>query len=131
MGRRSTLEVAARLPELSAVVEPSQSRAQIHAELDRVRRDFHALVACATPHDLQRKSEGTQWTNRQLLFHMLFGYLITRTLRLIVKLMSRAPDPVQSGFAAALNGATRPFHRINYWGACAGAALIAPVRADA
>lgn len=113
------------------MVEPSQSRAQLHAELDRVRSEFHALVACATPQDLQRKSDGTQWTNRQLLFHMLFGYLITRNLRLIVKLMSRAPDPVQHGFAAALDGATRPFHRINYWGSCAGAALIAPVRADA
>lgn len=113
------------------MIEPSQLRAQLHAEMDRVRSEFHALVAGATPHDLQRKSNGTQWTNRQLLFHMLFGYLITRNLRLIVKLMSRAPGPVQRGFTAALDGATRPFHRINYWGSCVGAVLITPARADA
>ncbi len=53
---------------------------------------FHSLVAGATPDDLQRKSDGTEWTNRQLLFHMLFGYLITLNLRVIVRLMSRAPD---------------------------------------
>jgi hypothetical protein len=46
----------------------------------------------------------------------LFGYLIAWNLRLIVKLMSRAPDPVQHGFAAGLDGATRPFPRINYRG---------------
>ncbi len=113
------------------MVEPALARAAVHAELDRVRSEFHALVAGATAHDLQRKSEGTQWTNGQLLFHMLFGYLITRNLRLIVKLMSRAPDPVQRGFAATLDCASRPFHRINYWGSCAGASLVGPVRADA
>ena len=30
---------------------------------------------------LTHASNGTRWTNRELLFHMLFGYLIVRTPR--------------------------------------------------
>src|SRR6478736_118834 len=52
----------------------------IQAELRRAQDDFHRLVARATPEDLRRCSRGTRWSNRQLLFHMLFGYIIVRTL---------------------------------------------------
>lgn len=93
------------------MVELPPSLAEIHAGLDRARSEFHSLVDRATHNDLQRKSEGTKWTNRQLLFHMLFGYLITRNLRVIVKVLSRAPDPAQRGFAGMLDAATRPFHK--------------------
>lgn len=112
------------------MVEPSPSLAELHAELDRARAEFGSLVASATPDCLRRKSDGTDWTNRQLIFHMLFGYLITRNLRVIVKLMSRAPASAQRRFAGVLDAATWPFHRINYWGSCAGAAVVSPARAD-
>jgi hypothetical protein len=39
-----------------------------------------AWLAQATPADLARRSTVTKWTNEQLLFHMLFGYLIVRAL---------------------------------------------------
>lgn len=29
-----------------------------------------------------------------------------------------------------LDAATRPFHKINYWGSCAGGTLVSPARAD-
>lgn len=112
------------------MVEPAPSREEIHAELDRARSQFRALLAAAGPEDLHRRSHGTRWTNRQLLFHMLFGYLITRNLRVIVKLISRAPQPAQRAFAAALNAATRPFDAINYWGSRAGARIVSPARTD-
>ena len=99
-------------------------RSEIHAELDRARAEFRQLVEAATPSDLARRSNGTRWTNRQLLFHMLFGYLITRNLRQIVKVVSRTPRPVQRGFAGMLDAATRPFHLINYWGSCAGGRFV-------
>jgi len=54
--------------------------AAISAELRRSQTDFHVLVAGATPADLRRRTNGTRWTNRQLLWHMVFGYLIVRTL---------------------------------------------------
>jgi hypothetical protein len=113
------------------LAELTPTQVEIHGELDRARAEFHAVVTRATPDDLARGSEGTDWTNRQLLFHMLFGYLVTRNLRVIVALVGRAPDRVQRGFARALDAATPVFHKVNYWGSCAGAAFVTPVRADA
>jgi Mycothiol maleylpyruvate isomerase N-terminal domain len=55
-------------------------RAALRAEMEQARHDFHRLAGDATPADLRRPSDGTSWTNRQLLFHMLFGYLIVRAL---------------------------------------------------
>jgi hypothetical protein len=96
----------------------------IHAELDRARTEFRQLVQAAGSAELARRSNGTRWTNRQLLFHMLFGYLITRNLLIIVKAVSRLPMPVQRRFAGMLNAATAPFHLINYWGSRAGARFV-------
>jgi hypothetical protein len=51
-----------------------------------------------------------------LLFHMLFGYLLVRNLRVLVKGFSRVPDAASKRFAAILNAGTRPFHVLNYVG---------------
>jgi hypothetical protein len=110
------------------MVEPTPLRSEIHVEMERARRDFHALIDHSTPDALARPSNGTRWTNRELLFHMLFGYLITRNLRIVVKIMTRLPMPVQVAFARLLDAATRPFDQINYLGSCAGARVLTSVR---
>ena len=99
-------------------------RPSIHAELERVRADFHPLVAGATAADLRRGTDGTRWTNGQLLWHMAFGYLVVRRLLPLVRLLGRLPDPVSRTFAAVLNAGTRPFHRINYLGSVGGALVF-------
>ena len=93
-------------------------------EMERARTDFHRLLDCATSAELRQPTKGTKWTNEQLLFHMLFGYLIVRTLLPLVRVLSRAPRPVSAGFAATLNAATRPFHVINYVGSLGGARIL-------
>jgi hypothetical protein len=105
-------------------VSQSPSRGDIRDELDRVRAEFRALIANSTPADLKRTSNGTRWTNRELLFHMMFGYLITRNLRYLFAIMSRAPERVQRGFAATLDAATRPFNLVNYWGSRFGGRVL-------
>ncbi|MEX5298589.1 DinB family protein [Kocuria sp. CPCC 205292] len=40
--------------------DTSSTRQGIHDELERVRADFHALVAAATPAELRRPSSGTR-----------------------------------------------------------------------
>jgi hypothetical protein len=100
----------------------------IHAELDSVRHDFRALVMGATRHGLSRATKGTKWTNEQLLFHMLFGYLVVWNLLFLVRLMSWLPDGVSRAFAAALNAATRPFHVVNYVGSLGGARVLGRAR---
>lgn len=113
------------------MVEPGPPTEAIHAELDRAQREFHTLITHATAADLRQKSVGTDWSNRELFFHMLFGYLITRTLLVLVALISRAPRAAQRRFASVLDMTTPAFHRVNFWGSRAGAAMISPRRADA
>jgi hypothetical protein len=89
-------------------------------ELEQARAEFHHLLAAATSADLHRPTAGTRWTNEQLLFHMLFGYLITRTLLPLVRAFGRLPERVSRTFAGMLNALTGPFHLINYWGSRGG-----------
>ena len=84
--------------------------------------------ADAAAADLRRPSEGTRWTNRQLLFHMLFGYLIVRALLVLARVFSLLPDGASTAFAKLLDSAHRPFDLINYLGSCAGARIIPPSR---
>lgn len=102
--------------------------AEIDQELDRARRTFHDLVAHASGDDLRRRSSGTRWTNRQLLWHMVFGYLLIRTLLPLVRTLGRLGWSRR--FAAVLNAGRRPFHLINYLGSCA-AGQILPILAMA
>ena len=57
---------------------------QICAEMDRVRNDYRDLLDTATVAELRNPTDGTKWNNEQLLFHMLFGYLLVRNLRILV-----------------------------------------------
>ncbi|QDG87081.1 DinB family protein [Pseudarthrobacter sp. NIBRBAC000502770] len=80
-----------------------------------------AWLESATAADLRRGSNGTRWTNEELLFHMVFGYMIVRALLPMVHVISRLPRPVGTAFAAVLNAGTRPFDVVNYWGSRAAA----------
>jgi hypothetical protein len=75
-------------------------RQAVHDELDRVQADFRRLLARATPADLARRTSGTKWTNEQLLFHMLFGYMIVRALLPLVAAFSRLPGGASRAYAA-------------------------------
>ncbi len=101
-------------------------RAEISAEMSRVETDFADLVRRASQQGLRRRSDGTRWTNRQLLFHMVFGYLIVRTLMPLVHLLGRLRWSRR--FAAVLNACRRPFHAINFFGSWAGGHIVTPAR---
>lgn len=99
-------------------------RDEVHAELERVRATFHRLVETSSAADLRRPTEGTRWTNSQLLFHMLLGYFVVRSLLRLVRALGRLPDGASRRFAQVLNAGTRPFHTVNYLGGCAGALVL-------
>ena len=99
-------------------------RVEIVAEMREAAADFRTLLDTATSAELRRGSEGTKWTNEQLLFHMLFGYLVVRRLLPLVRILGRMPPGVSRTFAAALNAATRPFHVVNYLGSLGGARAL-------
>jgi hypothetical protein len=95
---------------------------EISDEMKRAQAEFRELINKATPQELRRRSDGTRWTNRQLLFHMVFGYLIVRTLLPLVHVLGRLG--LSRGFAATLNASRRPFHVINYLGSCGGGQVL-------
>jgi hypothetical protein len=111
-------------PDLPAAVD----RAALRDEMEQARHDFRRLAGDAPPADLRRPSDGTKWTNRQLLFHMLFGYLIVRALLVLARVFGLLPDGASNAFARLLDRAHKPFDLINYLGSCAGARIIPPRR---
>jgi hypothetical protein len=100
------------------------NRDDLIEELREAQADFHQLLDRAGPKDLRRRTNGTRWTNRQLLFHMMFGYIIVRTLMPLVHLLGRLGWSRR--FAATLNALHRPFHVINYLGSSGGGQLLSP-----
>lgn len=95
---------------------PTPNRDQVYRELVEAPATYRTLVSAATRETLRRRTNGTRWTNREMLFHMLLGYLVARTLLPLVRVMSRLPAGAGRGFAATLNAGARPFHVVNYLG---------------
>jgi hypothetical protein len=102
----------------------AMDRRDIDSELERVTADFHRLLDSATRAELRMSTNGTKWTNKQLLFHMLFGFIVVRVLLTLVKGFGRLPPAVSRTFAAVLNAGTRPFHVINYLSALPGGTVL-------
>jgi hypothetical protein len=103
-----------------AVDDSTIDREEIKAELERARFEFHRLLAEADRNDAWTKpTRGTRWTSEQLLFHMVFGYMVVQRLLVLVRVFSRLPGAFSRVFARMLNAATAPFEAINYYGSCA------------
>jgi len=99
-------------------------KSYIDTQLERVVSDFYALVDSATPAELRIPTNGTRWSNRQLLFHMLFGFILARVLVRMVKGFGRLPPASSLALAAPLNAASRPFHVVNYLSALPGGTVL-------
>ncbi|MFF4038831.1 DinB family protein [Streptomyces sp. NPDC001816] len=108
--------------------EPSVDRQAVHEELDRARATFHGLLDEATKEDLRRPTDGTRWTNEQLLFHMLFGYLLIWPLLVLLRIFGRLPRGASRAFARLLNAGTKPFDVVNYLGPIGGARVLGRCR---
>ncbi|MFF3615385.1 DinB family protein [Streptomyces sp. NPDC002580] len=98
-------------------------REVVRSELQQAGATFHELLDAADADDLRRRSSGTRWTNEQLLYHMLFGYIVVLALLPLVRLFGRLPPGASRAWARLLNASTRPFDVINYLGAVGGARL--------
>ena len=114
--------------QATLVRQPSDrgiERDGIRAELEQARATFHALVQSAGEEELGQQSNGTRWTNRQLLFHMMFGYMLVRSLLILVKCFSRLPLSCSRVSARFLDVLAGPFNLVNYWGPVPGPACTA------
>lgn len=98
--------------------------AAIVADLTSCRDGLRHLLAAATPDQLRVRTDGTKWSSEQLLFHMVFGFLVVRRLLPPVRLMSVLPTSVGRWFARALDAGRVPFHWVNYAASCGGALVF-------
>ncbi len=96
-------------------------RQKIRDELQGRRAILHAVLDSSSAEDLKQRSNGTRWTNEELLFHLLFGYVVVVVLIGMVKLLGLLPRPATKPFASLLNALTGPFNVVNYWGSRLGA----------
>jgi len=90
-------------------------RASLAADLERARTDFHHLLALVGDDEWGKPTSGTRWTNEQLLFHMVFAYMIVQRLLILTWLFSHLPKWTSRGFAWVLNAATPLFDPVNYY----------------
>lgn len=97
------------------------------AELVWIQADFDRLVANAAIEQLDAPSQGTRWTNRELLFHLWFGQRIARVFIPLIGGFSRLPPCVSRGWARVLTTATKPYEWVNYAASAAGGRTL-PLR---
>ena len=96
----------------------------VHDDLERARTTFRALLEGAADNELRRRSNGTRWNNRQLLFHMLLGFLIMRALIGLARVVARLPQWVGRAWARLLNAGTKPFDAVNFLGSWLGGSVM-------
>lgn len=99
-------------------------KAILLSELEDSRHTFHALLASLSDEDLQKQSLNPPWTNKQIVFHMLFGFFLLPSLIVIVLIFGRLPRILSKWFALLLNLGVRPFNAINSLGPQGGGRIF-------
>ncbi|MEO7754152.1 MAG: DinB family protein [Terracoccus sp.] len=89
-------------------------------DLEWMARDYETLLATVPTDRLDELTDGTRWTNRQLLWHMAFGQHIARVLLPLMGGFSRLPASASRRYSSILSAATRPYDWVNFAGSVAG-----------
>ncbi len=103
----------------------SDTREALRADLATTHAAFHARLDALTDADLRRPSRNPGWTNGEVLWHMVFGFVILAALAPLVRFWGRLPRRYSKRFARLLNSATGIFNRVNAWGARGGGRVYA------
>jgi hypothetical protein len=100
----------------------------VRADLESIAREYRAILKDALPEELDLPTNGTAWTNRQLLFHMLLGQRITRMVIVVIGVFSRLPAGASRGWAAGMAAVTPLYNRLNFAGGVVGGRLFTEAR---
>ncbi len=92
----------------------------LRAMLESSRVSFHSLLDSLSDEDLHRRSNNPGWTNGEVLFHIVFAFMLIPKLVPLLRLWGRLPARYSRVFAHLLNGATPVFNWINAIGARGG-----------
>jgi DinB superfamily len=99
-------------------------REHLRCDLEAARRDFHEMVASISEQWWAKPSHNPGWTNGQLIFHVLLGFILVLPLASILVFFGHLPAVYSRIFAAILNFSTPLFNRINAVGPRAGVSLV-------
>jgi hypothetical protein len=99
-------------------------REHLRCELEAARREFYDMVASISEPWWAKPSHNPGWTNGQLLFHVLLGFILILPLAGLLVFFGHLPAVCSRIFAAILNFSTPLFNRINAVGPRAGARLL-------
>jgi len=97
-------------------VSYSELGKRIRDELEDTRRQFHAVLGSVSAADWDAPSRNPAWTNGQLIFHMLFAFMLIPSLFWLIRFWSRLPDRYSRAFARVLDLSTPLFNRVNALG---------------
>ena len=104
--------------------DTSSKRAILRAELEAAREEFHAMVAGVSERGWNEPSHNPGWTNGQVLFHVLLGFILVLPLARLLVLFGHLPRVFGRAFAGMLDISAPLFHRINALGPRAGARIL-------
>jgi len=99
------------------MTDSSSLREEIRIELGTTRARFHHLLESFSEQDFQKQSLNPGWTNREILAHMMFGFIVIDMLLPLARLWGRLPRDSSKWFAGLLNSFTGPFNWFNALGA--------------
>ena len=104
----------------------SPSRDPVRADLLWVAGDFRRIVESAAAAELDLPTDGTRWTNRQLLFHMVLGQNIALSAIPLFGLFSRLPPPASRSWSRLLDACAGPYNWVNWAGSAAAGQALPP-----
>ncbi len=96
----------------------------LELKLARARDRFHDALGSVPAAAWRAPSANPGWTNAQLMFHVLLGFILVPPLLGILRLMARLPGGVDRAFARLLNASTPLFNWVNALGPRVGARLL-------
>ena len=109
---------------MNDATDPAIPRARLRADLVAARLEFRAMVNAVSDRAWAEPSLNPGWSNGQLLFHVLFGFILVLPLSRLLVFFGHLPDVCSRSFAGALNLSTQVVNRINVLGPRIGARLL-------
>jgi hypothetical protein len=100
----------------AATDDAEDRRARLQTELEAARQEFHSMAAQVSEQGWARSSNNPGWTNGQVLFHVLLGFILVLPLARLLVFFGHLPAVFGRAFAGLLNLSTPLFHRINALG---------------
>ena len=99
-------------------------RRKLRDDLETAQQEFHEMMAMVPNEAWTAPSKNPGWTNGQLLFHILLGFILVRPLASLLVFSGHLPGSWSRVFAGLLDWSTPLFHRINAIGPRAAARIL-------